>query len=170
MSASFNDWCAAVADLSWHQYVVFELDHDKSLFPDRARLHLEYALDQKASAWLAYCRGMTPTFTSCAQSVTDELQSQRAKLDPQFVPFVEERQKNLAVVNDLKSLLSAELAKPEAEQNVNFMVFAIQSMEQRLAADLTDARDLVDNAQAMVVQKLETIVQKLGAALDKPRL
>lgn len=166
MSASFYDWCVAAAELSLHGYLIFQLEHDDSHFPQLARLHLAHVFDQKALAWNNYCSGMTSTFASCSQAVTDELSAQRAKLNPQFVHFVKERQENLATVQDLKTILSAELGARNT--NVTWIVSAIDSMEQRLDADLVDARALTSEAHAAVVGKLESLVQKLGCALEKP--
>ena len=173
-----NEWYSAVNELPVCMYRIFQLDHANAKLSAQARRYVAERLAEKNLAWNQFCTGESEEFEMCSADVSSALNAERRELralNADFLQLVNERQKNLALTQDLELILSTQLNSASSASapdfhNVNdisHVIGALDSVKARLAMDLHSdvSQRAMHAARERLLQKLHALVAQLATAI-----
>ena len=172
-----NEWYSAVNELPVCMYRIFQLDHANAKLSAQARRYVAERLAEKNLAWNQFCTGESEEFEMCSADVSSALNAERRELralNADFLQLVNERQKNLALTQDLELILSTQLNSVSSTapdfHNVNdisHVIGALDSVKARLAMDLHSdvSQRAMHAARERLLQKLHALVAQLATAI-----
>lgn len=175
-SMDANEWYTAVNELPVCMYRIFQLDHANSKLSAQARRYVAERFAEKNLAWNQFCTGETEEFDMCSADVSSALNAERRelhKLNADFLQLVSERQKNLALTQDLELILSTQLSSVTSPaefgtlNDLSHVIGALDSVKARLAMDLHSdtAQRSMHAARERLITKLRALVAQLAAAI-----